>query len=117
MRWYSLGRSSGNGTFGIQTVKPKGVEFDDNFRPSGAPDNVSLRGVVHVAAGEHWYYVNKAADEHGVIVVGGGSYSVGAAGGWILGEGHSSLSPPYGLRVDNAVQSDIVTPPMARCAR
>jgi hypothetical protein len=45
--------------------------------------------------------VNKAADEHGVIVVGGSSYSVGAAGGWILGGGHSSLSPQYGLGVDS----------------
>jgi hypothetical protein len=45
--------------------------------------------------------VNKAADEKGVVIVGGGSYSVGAAGGWILGGGHSSLSPQYGLGVDS----------------
>ncbi|CAG8676904.1 595_t:CDS:2, partial [Acaulospora colombiana] len=122
-----LGRSAGNGTFGIQTINLKGIEFDDHFKPSGAPNNVSPQGVVHVAAGEHWYCkfeqisscgqsidgyldVNKAADEHGVTVVGGASYSVGAAGGWILGGGHSSLSPQYGLGVDNVVQFEIVTP-------
>ncbi|PVG02323.1 FAD-binding domain-containing protein [Serendipita vermifera] len=105
-----LGRSSGNGTFGIQTINLKGIEFDDEFKPAGAPNDLSPQGVVHVASGEHWYYVNKAADEHGVIVVGGASYSVGAAGGWILGGGHSSLSPQYGLGVDNVVQFEIVTP-------
>ncbi|PVF95626.1 FAD-binding domain-containing protein [Serendipita vermifera] len=105
-----LGRSSGNGTFAIQTIKLKGIEFDDNFKPHGAPNNVSPQGVVHVSAGEHWYYVNKAADEHGVIVVGGSSYSVGAAGGWVLGGGHSSMSPQYGLGVDNVVQFEVVTP-------
>jgi len=34
-------------------------------------------------------------------VVGGIAYTVGAAGGWILGGGHSSLSPQYGLGVDS----------------
>jgi hypothetical protein len=47
--------------------------------------------------------VYRAADAHGVIVVGGSSYSVGAAGGWVLGGGHSSLSPQYGLGVDSTL--------------
>jgi hypothetical protein len=45
--------------------------------------------------------VNKAANSTGVVVVGASSYSVGAAGGWVLGGGHSSLSPQYGLGVDS----------------
>lgn len=45
--------------------------------------------------------VYKAANDTGVVVVGAGSYSVGAAGGWVLGGGHSSLSPQYGLGVDS----------------
>ncbi|CAG8686784.1 9487_t:CDS:2, partial [Acaulospora colombiana] len=72
------------------------VEFNDTLVP--APNNTSPQGVVHSAAGEHWY----SADQRGVIVVGGSSYSVGAAGGWVLGGGHSSLSPQYGLGVDIA---------------
>jgi hypothetical protein len=59
------------------------------------------------------------------VVVGGSSYSVGAAGGWVLGGGHSSLSPQYGLGVDSeskfkashyliplldVIQFEIVTP-------
>ncbi|PVF95632.1 FAD-binding domain-containing protein, partial [Serendipita vermifera] len=105
-----VGRSSGNGTFGIQTINLKGIEFNDNFKPAGSPNNFSPLRVVHVAAGEHWYYVYTAAKGHGVVIVGGTSYSVGAAGGWVLGGGHSSLSPQYGLGVDNVVQFEIVTP-------
>jgi hypothetical protein len=51
----SLGRSSGNGTFGIQTIGLTGIEFDDQFKPEGAPNSVSSQTVVHVAAGEIWY--------------------------------------------------------------
>jgi hypothetical protein len=52
---YSLGRSSGNGTFAIQTINLKGIEFEDGFKPTGAPGNAAPQGVVHVASGEHWY--------------------------------------------------------------
>lgn len=34
---------------------------------------------------------------------------VGAAGGWLQGGGHSSLSPRYGLGVDNVLEIEIVT--------
>ncbi|PVF95630.1 FAD-binding domain-containing protein [Serendipita vermifera] len=105
-----LGRSSGNGTFGIQTINLKGIDFDDNFKPDCAPDDKTPQSVVHIAAGEMWYRVYQKASEHGVVVVGGGCYTVGAAGGWVLGGGHSSLSPQYGLGVDNVVQFEIVTP-------
>ncbi|KAG8817171.1 hypothetical protein FRC19_011520 [Serendipita sp. 401] len=52
----------------------------------------------------------RAANAHGVVVVGGASYSVGVAGGWVLGGGHSPISTQYGLGVDNVVQFEIVTP-------
>jgi hypothetical protein len=52
--------------------------------------------------------VYRVAKEHGVVVVGGTSYSVGAAGGWVLGGGHSSLSPQYGLGIDSAFFSTIL---------
>jgi hypothetical protein len=45
--------------------------------------------------------VNAAANATGVVVVGGSAYSIGAAGGWVIGGGHSSLSPRYGLGVDS----------------
>jgi hypothetical protein len=59
---FSLGRSSGNGTFGIQTIKLKGIDFDDNFKPAGAEGNVSPQPAVHVGAGEHWYCMSPLKD-------------------------------------------------------
>lgn len=44
------------------------------------------------------------------MVVGGSSTTVGAAGGWITGGGHSALSPTYGLGVDNVQQLTAVLP-------
>jgi hypothetical protein len=48
----------------------------------------------------------KAADEHNVTVVGGAARSVGAAGGWVLGGGHSPLAAKYGTGVDSRFDSD-----------
>jgi FAD/FMN-containing dehydrogenase len=50
-----------------------------------------------VGAGVQWYEAYNAAKAQGRIVVGGGGGSVGAAGGWIMGGGHSPLSPRHGL--------------------
>ncbi|KAG8953166.1 hypothetical protein FRC03_011910, partial [Tulasnella sp. 419] len=54
--------------------------------------------------------VYKAAHDKGVVVVGGGARSVGAAGGYALGGGHSPLGPKFGMAVDNIVQITLVTP-------
>lgn len=45
--------------------------------------------------------VYKAADKHNVVVVGGAARSVGAAGGWVQGGGHSPLGGMYGMGVDS----------------
>lgn len=46
-----------------------------------------------------WHEAYDAADAAGRVLVGGVSAggSVGAAGGWMQGGGHSALSPTYGL--------------------
>ncbi|CAE6443500.1 unnamed protein product [Rhizoctonia solani] len=55
-------------------------------------------------------HVYKAAKEHNATVVGGAAPSVGAAGGWVQGGGHSPISGFYGLGVDNALQFKLVKP-------
>lgn len=45
--------------------------------------------------------VYQAAAQQGVIVVGGHARTVGAAGGWLTGGGHSAWSNLYGLGVDS----------------
>ena len=51
------------------------------------------------AAGVQWFEAYAAAKEHNRVVVGGFSAtgSVGAAGGWLAGGGHSAIAPNYGL--------------------
>lgn len=58
--------------------------------------------------GDQWVSVYREADRQNVNIVGGNAQSVGAAGGYALGGGHSSMSPAYGLAVDNILEVDIV---------
>jgi FAD/FMN-containing dehydrogenase len=53
--------------------------------------------VITVDAGVQWYEAYTAAQAHGRTVVGGSGGTVGAAGGWVMGGGHSALSPRHGL--------------------
>jgi len=65
-----------------------------------------------MGSGVQWGEVYAAADQHNVFVPGGFSPlgTVGASGGWLLGGGHSVLSPFYGLGVDNALEFTVVLP-------
>ena len=48
-------------------------------------------------AGVQWFEAYEAAGQHSRAIVGGASRSVGAAGGWFAGGGHSIIAPNYGL--------------------
>ena len=52
-----------------------------------------------LGAGVQWYEAYAAAQKQGRFIVGGISIggSVGAAGGWVMGGGHSINSPKFGL--------------------
>jgi len=54
---------------------------------------------VTLGAGVQWHEAYDAIEAYDRLVVGGHSIggSVGAAGGWVLGGGHSALSPTFGL--------------------
>ena len=54
---------------------------------------------VTVGAGVQWHEAYDFVNQQGRMMVGGLSLggSVGAAGGWLQGGGHSLLSPTYGL--------------------
>lgn len=96
-----LGRSSGRGAFAIWTHHLKGRTWRDNFRPTGAPKSVRGVPAVTLQAGEQWLDVYRDADVQERTVVGGSARTVGAAGGWLTGGGHSAWSHFYGLGVDS----------------
>lgn len=71
-------------------------------RCTGSSYNVPLAHdilVITLGAGVQWHEAYDAVYRHGRIIVGGLSPggSNGAAGGWVLGGGHSILSPKHGL--------------------
>lgn len=116
----SLGRSSGQGAFSIWTHEMKGRKWTDNHVVKGAPEGTEGVPAVTLQPGEQWLGVKtllplhsyvgayatdadvyRAAAEQHVIVVGGHARTVGAAGGWLTGGGHSAWSNLYGLGVDS----------------
>jgi FAD binding domain len=65
---------------------------------------------VTVGAGHDFANVFQFAEANNITVVGGSALSVGAAGGWLTGGGHSAISNNFGLGVDNALQIKAVLP-------
>lgn len=59
---------------------------------------------------DHRKDVYRAAASIGKLVVGGSARTVGAAGGYLTGGGHSPFSHFYGLAVDNLLAATVVTP-------
>ncbi|KZP23493.1 FAD-binding domain-containing protein [Athelia psychrophila] len=102
------GRSSARDGFALWTHGIRGITRAQSFVPAGC--TATPQDSITVASGEQWETVYQFADDAGVLVVGGDCDTVGAGGGWLLGGGHSVLSPSYGLGVDNLLQAEIVTP-------
>lgn len=96
-----LGRSSGKAAFAIWTHHLKGRTWHDSFVPRGARKNEVGVPAVTLEAGEQWLDIYRDADQKKRIVVGGSARTVGAAGGWFTGGGHSAWSYFYGLGVDS----------------
>ncbi|KAF9924033.1 hypothetical protein FBU30_005939 [Linnemannia zychae] len=104
-----LGRSTGASSLNLWVYYNKSVTFSDSFVPEGADESTEGIGAVILGPGVIWDDVYKAADDHGVVVVGGAEPTVGASGGYCLGGGHSPLSRQYGLCADNVLQYKVVT--------
>ncbi|KAK1228962.1 hypothetical protein PQX77_008002 [Marasmius sp. AFHP31] len=124
-----LGRSSARNGFMIWTHHLKDIAYNETFVPEGAPTTETYQALT-LGAGVQWREAYAAAQQNNRYIVGGisGDGSVGVAGGWIGGGGHSAFSLRYGLGklvstsriimlsysiqqsgVDNAVQFTVVT--------
>ncbi|EAW22098.1 FAD/FMN-containing protein [Aspergillus fischeri NRRL 181] len=104
-----LGRSSGKGALSLWTHNIKGIDWHDSFVPQGAPAAVNGIPAATLQAGEQWFDVYQAAAKQGVLIVGGSARTVGAAGGYVLGGGHSPFAHYYGLAADNVLEMSIVS--------
>jgi len=63
-----------------------------------------VTSVFTFGAGVQWFEAYEAAKQHNRVIVGGISErgSIGAAGGWLAGGGHSAIAPNYGLGTLNS---------------
>ncbi|KAJ3505295.1 hypothetical protein NLJ89_g7493 [Agrocybe chaxingu] len=89
----------------------KNMTYDQEFVPDGAPSSSErVSNAVTLGSGVPWHEAYDFVQERGRFILGGISVggTVGAAGGWIMGAGHSAFAPTFGLGVDNVLQFTIV---------
>lgn len=98
------GKSAGEGALGIWTHNLKSLEYQPDY-VSGTYSGVAFK----MGAGVQSYELYEAADTYGVTVVAGEGETVGVAGGYIQGGGHSPLSSVYGLASDHVLAYQVVT--------
>lgn len=98
-----LGRSTGAGSLSVWTHYLKAVDFldwrDANFTGTA----------MKVGAGVQGFEALSATRDRGLVSVGGECPTVGVAGGYTQGGGHSALSTSFGLSADNVLEWEAVT--------
>ncbi|KAE8409328.1 hypothetical protein BDV37DRAFT_293887 [Aspergillus pseudonomiae] len=104
-----LGRASAPGSLQILTNGMKDIKLVDKFTPAGAPKGKDEGAAVTIAAGVSLQELYAAVAARNRTVVAGTSHTVGAAGGYIQGGGHSALGPWKGMASDNALEFTIGT--------
>ncbi|EGD92664.1 FAD binding domain-containing protein [Trichophyton tonsurans CBS 112818] len=104
-----LGRSTGPQSLQILTHNMKSINFTDNFVPEGKLDGRGIGQAVTIGAGVQLYELYEAAGKRGLTQVIGLSTTVGAAGGYIQGGGHSPLGPWKGMSTDHVLEYKVVT--------
>ncbi|KAH8652522.1 hypothetical protein BX600DRAFT_418016 [Xylariales sp. PMI_506] len=97
-----LGRSTGAGALAIWTHYLKSIDFLDYKSADYTGKAVKL------GAGVQGFDIMEAAHEEGLVVVGGECPTVGIAGGYTQGGGHSALSTSFGLSADNTLSWEVV---------
>ncbi|KAI0120799.1 FAD-binding domain-containing protein [Hypoxylon sp. NC0597] len=103
-------RNSQKGSLALWMHKLQDLAFRENFVPEGCPDDFNVGRAITAGTGVSTNDMYEFAHKHESTFVGGYSPTVAASGGWVLGGGHSVLSPVYGLGADRVVEFKIVTP-------
>ena len=103
------GRSTAPESLQINTHLMKNKTLHTNFRPSGYNGTGIIEPLaVTLDAGVQLFDMYEFCQKHGVMVVGGSSHGVGAAGGYIQGGGHSMFAGLLGMASDNALEFKVV---------
>ncbi|KAJ7347092.1 FAD-binding domain-containing protein [Mycena albidolilacea] len=103
------GRSSLANSLGLWSHNLKSKTFNAKFTPQGCPAKTTFPAAT-IGAGVQTAELYEYADQQGITIPGGACVSVGIAGGYLQGGGHSWLSNIYGLAVDRVLEFEVVTP-------
>lgn len=98
-----MGRSTGAGALAIWTWKLNTVDIMD------WNDDWHQGKAVKFGAGVRGYEIMEALKGKGLVTLGGECPTVGVAGGYTQGGGHSALSTEFGLGADNTLEWEVVT--------
>jgi FAD/FMN-containing dehydrogenase len=98
-----LGRSTGSGAVAVWTSFLKDTSILD-----WTDDSYSGKAL-KVGAGVQGFEALAAVKDDGLVVVTGECPTVGLAGGYLQGGGHSALSTNFGLAADNTLSFEVVT--------
>ncbi|KAE9378306.1 FAD/FMN-containing isoamyl alcohol oxidase-like protein MreA, partial [Stipitochalara longipes BDJ] len=99
-----LGKSTGKGGLALWTHNLKSINIVGNYKSCGY-NGPAIRIGAGVIAAEAYL----EAHNYGYRMVGGTCPTVGLAGGYTQGGGHSLLNGPYGLGADNVLEWEVVT--------
>lgn len=104
-----LGRSVAPDSLQILTHHLKNIDFVDNFQPQGCTRNTDYGSAITVIAGMQLKHLYTALGQRNFSAVIGAAHTVGIAGGYIQGGGHSPLGPWKGMAADNTLEFTVVT--------
>ncbi|KAH7318998.1 hypothetical protein BKA65DRAFT_599150 [Rhexocercosporidium sp. MPI-PUGE-AT-0058] len=100
-----LGKNTAKGGLGIWTHNLNSIDILWNYtsKEYAGP-------AIKIGAGTQAYAAYEAAHAVGYRVLGGTCPTVGLAGGYTQGGGHSALSSIYGMAADSVLEWEVVTP-------
>ncbi|KAM0797358.1 FAD/FMN-containing isoamyl alcohol oxidase MreA [Usnea florida] len=98
-----FGKSTGAFSLALWTHHLKNISFSTHTSPSYTGQTITL------GAGVQGFEAYAAAHAHGLAVTAGECQTVGVAGGYTQGGGHSALASRYGLAADQALEWEVVT--------
>jgi len=97
------GKSTGAGALGIWTHNLKSIRFFDYHGPTYTGKAIKM------GAGVQGFEAVDAGNKVGLTVTGGECPTVGLAGGYTQGGGHSALASKYGLAADQTLEWEVIT--------
>jgi FAD/FMN-containing dehydrogenase len=98
------GKSGGAGSLSVWTHNLKDIAFMPSY------DDGEYSGpAIKAGVGVQGFELYAAANQFGMIALGGECPTVGTMGGWIQGGGHSPASSVWGIGADHALGFEVVT--------